>query len=427
MDMQSSLKFVACLVFASVVVLAMGDLGAASAVARTLVVQAGAQDRASVPMSVKVPAADEFGATFATMKLDGKPVACQVADGKLWFILDKLEAGKTATYEVQFVGVIKELPAVHLGPGGMIALAKGDKQVDVTIGGKPFTSYVFDYGEVGKHQLRRPYFWPVYGPDQTAMTRSYPMQFENLPKNVATDHPHHTSIWVAHGKVNGADNWLIGSRAGWQIHKDFPLVASGPVVGIIRETLDWTDAAKKPNLAETRTVRVFALPGGGRVMDIELTFEAKYGKVTFGDTKEGGPLATRMRPEFRDDKRGNEGVLINSENQRGQAAWGRKAKWVDCSGLVDGKRYGFAIFDAPGNLRHPSTWHARTYGLCSINPFGLHDFPGGKGGPSGDWTIEANKSSTQRYRIYFHSGDATAAAVDARWNDYADPPKATWK
>lgn len=418
MDMHNSMRML-CLAGASLAVLLAVGQSAAGDV-RTLVVEAGKHDRANVPVSVDAPA----DAKYATVKLGGVPIACQVADGRLWFIVRDLPAGKTATYAVRFSKAAPpptSPPAAE--PGKTVTLAAKPKQIDVSVFGEPFTSYVFEYGKVGKHQQHRPYFWPVYGPDQIAMTRSYPMQFEDLPKNMQTDHPHHTSIWVAHGLVNGTDNW----HGGWQIHKDFPLLQSGVVVGIIRQTLDWADNAKKPILAETRTVRFFTLPGGGRLMDLDLTFEAKYGKVVFGDTKEGGPLATRMRPEFRDDKRGSEGVLINSENQRGKAAWGRKARWVDCSGLVDGKRYGYAIFDAPGNLRHPSTWHARTYGLLAINPFGLHDFPGGRSGPKGDWAIEAGKSATLRYRIYFHAGGAKEAGVEAKWQDFGNPPGVTWK
>ena len=393
---------------------------AAAAVPRTLIVEAGAQDRVNVPVCVEAPA----DAKGAVMKLDGKGAACQVADGKLWFIVGNLPAGKTATYTVEFSA---EQAPPAAAPGNAVELKQSDKQIDIAIGAKPFTSYVFGYGQAGKNQFRRPYFWPVYGPGQVTMTRPYPMQFENLPKNVATDHPHHTSIWVAHGDVNKVDNWSIVAKAGWQMHKDFPLLAGGPVVGVIRETLDWTDADKKPNLAETRTIRVYSLPDAGRMMDFELTFEAKYGKVTFGDTKEGGPLAVRMRTELRADKKGDNGILVNSQGRQGEAAWGQKANWVDCSGMVEGKRYGFAMFDSAENLRHPETWHARTYGLCAVNPFGLHEFPGGKGGPSGDWTIEAGKSATLQYRIYFQAGDAKQAGIDARWNDYAQPPKAVWK
>jgi hypothetical protein len=419
-DTHFSMKFLACMLLTLTGVLALGDFAAASTAARTLVVEAGKYDRVKVPMSIELPA--EFQSAW--MKLDGNYVLCQVNEGRLWFIVDNLPAGKTLTYSVE----LSQLPGVVTTlSSGWVDVKQGKKQVDVTIGGKALTSYVFDYGKAGKNQLRRPYFWPVYGPGQETMTRPYPMQFENLPKNVQTDHPHHTSIWVAHGDVNKADNWSIGPKAGWQIHKDFPLLASGPVVGVIRETLDWTDAAKKPNLAETRTIRVYSLPEAGRIMDFELTFEAKYGKVTFGDTKEGGPLAVRMRTELQADNKGDNGILVNSQGQQGEKAWGQKANWVDCSGLVGGKRLGLAMFDAPGNLRHPETWHARTYGLCAVNPFALRDFPGGKGGPSGDWTIEAGKSATLRYRIYFHAGDAKQAGVNARWTDYAEPPAARWK
>ena len=420
--MHFSIKFLACMVLSLAGVMAMGEFSAAAAAAaRTLVVEAGPRDRVMVPMCVEAPA----DAKAATMTIDGKAAACQVADGKLWFILKDLPVGKTATYSVEFTAADPMSVAVSSAPG--VEVKKGDKQIDVSINAAAFTSYVFDYGKAGKVEFRRPYFWPVYGPGQETMTRPWPMQFENLPKNVATDHPHHTSIWIAHGDVNKADNWLIGAKAGWQIHKDFPLLAGGPVVGIIREALDWTDAAKKPNLSETRTIRVYSLPDTVRLLDFELTFEAKYGKVTFGDTKEGGPLAVRMRTELQADKKGDNGILVNSQGQEGEKAWGQKAKWVDCSGLVDGKRYGFAMFDAPGNLRHPETWHARTYGLCAVNPFALHEFPGGKGGPSGDWTIEAGKSATLRYRIYFHTGGAKDAGVDARYTDYAEPPAARWK
>jgi hypothetical protein len=133
-----------------------------------------------------------------------------------------------------------------------------------------------------------------------------------------------------------------------------------------------------------------------------------------------------MRDEFcAEKKKGYEGRLVNSEGLSGEAAWGKKALWVDCSGPVDGKVYGYALFDAPTNLRHPTTWHARTYGLLTANPFGLSSFD--KNAEKGDWTLEEGKSQTFRYRIYFHAGDEKAGGVGERFADYAQPPKATWK
>ena len=386
----------------------------AGAATKTLVVKAGSQARAHVPMSVEVPA----GVAKAKMTCGEKAVPCQVADGRLWWILDTLPATKTLTYTV-------ELGASGAAAKG-VELRTSPQMIAITIEGKPFTAYHFTNPKFIGQQLRRPYFFPVYGPGQATMTRPYPLTNEKIPDNVAKDHPHHTSLYVAHGDVNGADNWSISGKAGWIVHKTFDTVVSGPVMGMFRETLNWTTVEKKPVMAEVRTARVYRLPDTHRMLDLELVFQAKYGKVKFGDTKEGGLCAARMRPEFRaDGKGGSKGRLVNSEGETAGGAWGKKAAWVDCSGKVDGKTLGFAIFDAPTNLRHPTTWHARTYGLLTANPFGLKHFTKGK--QAGDHTLDAGKEMTQRYRIYFHTGDEKAADVAARYADYATPPKATWK
>ncbi len=413
MDLYSQWKIVVFLLPGAVICLAAGSTRSARA-ARKLLVEAGPQARAHVPMSVKLPEA----ATGAKMTDGAKEVPCQVAEGELWWVLDRLPAGAVKTYSV-------ETGTASSADAAAVALKQLAGRVDVTIDGKPFTSYVFLPKTIGKAVLRRPYFFPVHGPGQLAMTRPYPMVQKDLPKNVATDHPHHTSIYVAHGAVNGVDNWSIGGNAGYIVHKSFEAMTGGGVMGMFRETLDWTDVEKKPVMAETRTVRVYRLPDTHRMLDIEITFRAAYGKVLLGDTKEGGLCATRMRPELRCDKKGNKGRLVNSEGLTAGAAWGKKATWVDCSGMVDGRRVGFAIFDGPGNLRHPTTWHARTYGLLTANPFGLRHFTRGK--QRGDYTLAEGKERTWRYRIYFHESDEKAAKVAERFSDYASPPKAAWK
>jgi len=398
----------------AIVALLAGPAPSAGAAGKTLVVEAGDRDRLFTPMAVDLPA----GATAAAMTADGKVVPCQVVEGRLCFILDALAAGQSRTFTIT-------LGADAAAPAG-VALAQTDKTVDITIAGQPFTTYHFTNPKFAGQQLRRPYFFPVFGPGQTPMTRPYPLTDDPIPANVAKDHPHHTSLWVAHGDVNGVDDWSIGDKAGWMVHREFAQVASGPVVGWFRERLDWTDADSKPVLREERTIRVWNLPADHRMLDMDLLFEAAYGKATFGDTKEGGLCSVRVRPEFRaDGKGGAKGRLVNSEGQTGADAWGKKATWCDASGPVDGTTLGLALFDHPENLRHPTPWHARTYGLVTANPFGLSHFTGKK--EKGDFTLEAGQTLRQRYRIYFHRGDEKEAKVDDRWADFATPPKATWK
>ena len=102
-------------------------------------------------------------------------------------------------------------------------------------------------------------------------------------------------------------------------------------------------------------------------------------------------------------------------------AWGKRADWCDYHAAHDGKTYGMAIFDHPQNLRHPTWWMARDYGLFGANPFGRHDYERiSKDQPhNGDYTIPAGGSLTLRYRFFFHDGDEKAAQVGAHYADYA--------
>jgi len=380
----------------------------------SVVVHAGTRARADVPMSIDLPAP---AAGVRLLDEGGHEVPSQVAEGRLWWVLDKLAAGKSRTYAVQAGAA----PA----PGARgVALRKSRSDIRIPIDGKPFATYHFTSKLDWGGEIRRPCFFPVFAPGQVQLMRPYPL-VKTPPKGSSTDHPHHTGLYVAHGRVNGSDNWSVGRRAGRQIHRRFELTASGPVVGIFREVLDWTgpDPDKEPVVAETRTVRVYRLGGGLRMMDLEVRFQAKYGKVTFGDTKEGGLCATRMRDEMRADRGGK---LTNSEGLSGGRVWGQRARYVCCYGKLDGKEAGYAIFDTPGNLRYPTYWHARTYGLVTANPFGIRQFDR-KSGQRGDWVLAAGKERTFRYRVCFHAGTPKAARIAQRHTDYAAPPKAVWE
>ena len=113
--------------------------------------------------------------------------------------------------------------------------------------------------------------------------------------------------------------------------------------------------------------------------------------------------------------------MINNKGDEGANAWGKPAAWVDYYGQIDGRSYGVAIFDHKENLRHPTTWHARDYGLFAVNPFGLHDFNLGAKG-AGDHTVPLGGSLRFRYRVFFHHGDTKVSQVVEQFSAYADPP-----
>jgi len=389
----------------------------------TIVVEAGKFDRTAVPMSIDMPQ----GLDLIRMKDGQTDVPCQHTDGKIWWILDSLPAGKAKTYTVEFGDprAATAYVAAEPPPRRVVLdrkMVEGRDAIDIAIDGRPFTSYHYALGKFAGQEAHRPFFYPLLGPGQVPMTRPWPCSDAAIAAGVSKDHPHHTGLWVGYGEVGGVDNWMNEARSGWQVHKSFEDIASGPVMGGFRETLDWTDAARKPNLAEVRTVRVYALPGDARMIDLEVTLVAKYGPVRFGDTKEGSLCAARIRDELCGDKGGR---LVNSEGASGAGAWGKAAAWIDDSGTADGRRVGLAMFDSPDNPRHPPRWHARTYGLLGPNPFGSVAFDP-KSATKGDFTLDDGKSVTFRYRIYLHAGTEKDGAVAARWADFAQPPVARW-
>ena len=154
------------------------------------------------------------------------------------------------------------------------------------VDGTHFTTYNFGSDVV------RPYFFPLIGPTGSQVVRSWPM-VEGVVGET-NDHPHHKGLYVAHGDVNGTDNWSEGPDHCTMRHAGFARLVSGPVYGSFDETVEWLDREARIVLTETRRVTFFNLGPDERVLDVSLRFNAGSGQVTFGDTKEGGLISIRV-------------------------------------------------------------------------------------------------------------------------------------
>jgi hypothetical protein len=306
-------------------------------------------------------------------------------------------------------------PAAPSGQG--VELTQLADRVRVELNGQLFTEYYF-------RDVPRPYCYPVMGPGQVAMTRDWPMK--NSP-NEEHDHPHHRSLWFAHGSVNGYDFWSEEKQFGKTVHDGFIEVKSGQESGVIRSRNNWVAADGKVVCRDERTLRFFN-PGERpeRVMDFEITLFASNGPLTLGDTKEG-TMAVRLAETMRLKGPVGHGHIVNSTGARDGATWGKRADWCDYYGPVAGQTVGLAIFDHPDNPRHPTWWHVRDYGLFAANPFGQHDFEGLRGirqKDVGNLVIPAGQSVTFRYRFYFHQGDERQAEVAEKYRQYIQSPTA---
>jgi hypothetical protein len=278
----------------------------------------------------------------------------------------------------------------------------------IEINGQLFTEYLFK-------DVPRPYFYPLIGPGEARMTRNWPMKNTMDEEH---DHPHHRSLWFAHGAVNGIDFWSEQKDFGKIVHDGFTEIKSGRESGQIKSRDQWIAPDGKQVCSDERTLRIYT-PGsaGERVFDFEITLSAANGDVTFGDTKEG-TMAFRLAETMRLKGKVGHGHIINSAGVKDEATWGKRAEWCDYSGPVDGKTVGIAIFDNPNNPRHPTWWHVRDYGLFAANPFGQHDFEKLKDKAAGDFVIPAGKSATFRYRFYIHEGDEQQAKVAEKFKEY---------
>jgi hypothetical protein len=284
-----------------------------------------------------------------------------------------------------------------------VKLIAGDNAVKVQIDGRPFTTYHFA-GDAA-NPLVRPYFYPILAADGTPLTS------DQMITN-SKEHPHHRSMWVGMGSVNGLDHWSFQQKPAppHQRHVRFESVGPDSLV----EDLVWEDLAAKPLLNEKRTIGFVAYSDGSRGIDLTIALTAAGQDVTLGDTKEAGLCAIRVASQI-----SHQPTLMNSRGDKGEKkVWGKPADWVDESGTIDGKPFGVAIFDSPTNLRYPTPWHAREYGLLAPNEFGLHVFDPKLPTGAGDVKIVNGQTITFHYRAVFHPGDAAAAKIEQKYGAF---------
>jgi len=364
-----------------------------------LTVQAGRHDREHCPVSFSLPADSPLlqGAASAPLRMTAEggrsiPVQSELKNGRLFlhWIVDRLSAGETFAYAVASSG-----EAEAEGTEG-VRVTKKEHRFDVEIDGAYFTSYVTDPG------LAKPYLGPMMGPYCESFTR---LDFETA------EHPHHRSVWLAVGDVNGIDMWNEPKdRHGKQRVEGGVEAVGGPVLARLTSKQQWCSFAGKPQLEETRTMTFYRTPSGGRIVDMDSVMTA-LGRVEFGATKEAGPLGIRVAESMKAE---NGGTIVNAYGSIGEAeCWGWRAPWCDYYGQAGGHTLGIAAFDHPDNVDYPTYWHVRDYGLLAAN--NLY-FLGGK-------LFRKGETIVYRHRMYFHEGDTAAAKVADKYQDYIHPPK----
>lgn len=322
--------------------------------------------------------------------------------------------------------------------GQKVKLVRDDAQqkVDVFIGGAFFTSYRYPPG------LEKQFLYPVRAPGGAVITRGFPLEPR---KGERVDHPHHIGIWFNHGNVNGLDFWNNSSAIpaekkdayGHIVHQKIVKVKGGKK-GILEVEMSWNDNKGNTLLTE-RTSYIFSGDKTSFTVDHITTLTAVNGPVTFSDNKEG-LFAIRVDRAFEmpsdesiifTDEKGNPttvastdntgvtGMYISSEGMTGDAVWGTRNKWVLLSGMKDGSKVTFGIFDHPDNPGFPAYAHARGYGLFSVNNLGQNAYDPKQ--EKKNHSLGKGQSITLRHRFHVQTGsELTKASADAIWAGFSE-------
>jgi len=281
--------------------------------------------------------------------------------------------------------------------------------IQVFMGGEHFTTY--NYGDA-RHF---PFLWPVKAEGGVGVTRNFPMG-EDTPS--VRDHPHHLSLYLTYGVLNGYDFWHAGRSNSGVIRTTDIEVGQAEGYAYIRSQKDWLGGADKVRvMEEVRELRFYDSEASARRFDFISTFKATEGDVTFGDTKEA-MIAFRMRPEI-DGNRGG-GLLTNAAGLQGESeVYGRPSPWMDYSGEISGVGMrGISLFDHPSNFR-PAQWHVRDYGLAALSPFATRSVAQ-PAGEDGQYTLPKGASLTFRYGFLIHSGNHEEANVAGQYQRFLE-------
>lgn len=262
-----------------------------------------------------------------------------------------------------------------------VELIKGDNKVNVMIGGRLFTSYIY-----GNEQTK-PILVPVCTPSGIEVNRRHPL----VPmEGGSTGHLHHTGIFFTVDGVNGTKFWNNVEPPPQIKHMKITEITGGTGKGKLSTVMHWINDSGQVLLEEKRTM-VF-LAGENKdeyAIDFSMDITTKDTTVTFEDTEEG-MFAIRVADSLRESGSkviprpgmplpkesvsGTGRYFSSNGDETAKNVWGKRARWVALQGAKNGKVVGVAILNHPASINYPTYWHARGYGLFSANPLGQGDF-----------------------------------------------------
>ncbi|MFW6161692.1 MAG: DUF6807 family protein [Planctomycetota bacterium] len=385
-------------------------------------VVAGDTDRIDTPVCVEVPEAkvlaeldmdkqvplstlvaqDQLTVTLTGPKGTFPPGQIEVPeDGKarLWFVLPKLEAGKT----VYFKAMVKRRE-----PKWKKAFEfqdeKGD-HLDLLFAGRKVTRFMYEFEDTDDAKKRFPTAKPFTHVFDAARERV-------ITSPGGSPYPHHRGIFLGYKVgVNGKryDFWHV--RRVWQRVEEIAETEAGPVFGQMSAIVKWEIKEDEPVITEERTITVYRQDKPEVLLDFVATLRSEAGDLDLGGDPEHAGCQFRPHPEVA--KRGKETKYVHPPGMKPGRGGTKDMPWSTISFALGDSRFNVA------HLNHPDNPKGTIY--SAYRPYGRF-------GAFAPTKLPAGESLTLRYRIYVREGKDAALTVEEAqrlYADFAHPPTAT--
>ena len=272
-----------------------------------------------------------------------------------------------------------------------ITAEKVGSKININIGNKFFTSYIFSEDE------KYPFFYPVNGPVSGGSVTSM--------RNAI--YPHHTSLFFGCDLVNGGNYWQEGLLRGRIISVNAQIIKQGGDTCIITDECIWSRPGAISPVKDTRTYTITAPSATISQIDVEIKMETLI-DVTIKKTNHS-LFSARMAADLAVT---SGGTMINAEGAKGEKdTFGKGSPWIDFYGKRGIAVEGLAILQHPSNPWYPSPWFTRDYGFMSPTPM--------------YWPENGNETFMKkgtvlnlRYRVLVHAGDHVEAGIAKEFEKY---------
>jgi hypothetical protein len=282
------------------------------------------------------------------------------------------------------------LISVPLTAAKIIAEKAGSK-INITVGDKFFTSYLFSEDE------KYPFFYPVNGP----VTGGSVTSMRN------GEYPHHSSLFFGCDLLNGGNYWQEGLERGRIISINAKIVKQGGDTAIITDECIWSRVEAISPVRDIRKIIITAPDANTRQIDVEIRMEMLT-DVTIMKTNHS-LFSVRMAADL---SVLNGGTMINAEGYKNEEeTFAKPSPWIDYYGHRGNAIEGLALFQHPSNPWYPSPWFTRDYGFMSPTPMYW---------PENGISTLLKKGTVLnlRYRVIVHSGDYMQAKIAEEFAKY---------